>query len=467
MLGMLSRLGLSFSLLGLLALPWAIAGAESDGTGPGKPMPGAMVPRVIFSTDIATGSIDTHGGMSLRPVVFDADHEFTNDSAVTPQDIDDGLTLAMALNLEAAGRLLVLGVVPTYGNASLPAEMRVARRLIRGLKRRQKLAIVPGATGPVSQVLHPTPTLFNGETVAIEGSQGSFAASCRNAGVEFLRERIGASATPVTLLAIGPLTDVACLLTTAPRRVLTNIKEIVLLASRLEGESLTVNGLVVNDFNFRLDPVAGTLLLGAPRAQDVPLRLMAFSLTGQTSQDGAQLIPFNAATYPGPQPPTQEGLASFRWLLRAAQPRNAFWSGIFGSEEGPFDQYTLAAAVAPELFDCQEGRAYVQQCPFPAWSPDYNPAEDPYNADNNACVDHGLGASDVEAPFVSSLATVPAELVVSLDSSENGALVRGTTGIDGNIPNLEQSARRVTVCHDFASDQAFQDFKDLLLEFTW
>ena len=139
----------------------------------------------------------------------------------------------------------------------------------------------------------------------------------------FLRERIGASAEQVTLLAIGPLTDVACLFTTAPRKVLANIKEVILIASRLEGESLTVNGLVVNDFNFRMDPVAGALLLGAPRAVGVPIRLMAFSLTGQTSQQGDRHFPFNAATYPGPQPPTEEGLAFFRWLLRAAAPRNA------------------------------------------------------------------------------------------------------------------------------------------------
>ena len=75
--------------------------------------------------------------------------------------------------------------------------------------------------------------------------------------------------------------------------------------------------------------------------------------------------------------------------------------------------------------------------------------------------------SDLEAPFVSALASVPAELVATLDSAEAGPLVRGTTGIDGNIPALDRPARQVTVCHDFAGDQAFQDFKDLLLNFTW
>ena len=435
--------------------------AAGQGHGQGPPQP-----WVIFSTDVSTGLIDTHGGMSLSPVVYSETHAYTTDSAVTPQDIDDGLALAMALNLEARGRLKLLGVVPTFGNASLPAETIVTQRIVRDLKGRPNLPIVPGASGPVSQILHPTPTLFDGQEVTVEGSEGSFAAACGNSGVAFLAERIGRSPQPVTLLAIGPMTDVACLLNTAPRRVLRNIKEIIAIASRLEGESLQVNGKTVNDFNFRMDPIAGALLLGAERASEVPIRLMAFSLTGQTSQDGPRLIPFDAATYPGPQPPTPPAEASFQWLLDAAGPRNTYWSGIFGSEEGPFDQYAVAAAVEPDLFDCQEGRAYVQQCPYPAWSPDFavdangDPIDEPYNAPFNPCVDHG-------GPASSSLAAVPAELVVTLDTTESGPLVRGTTGIDGNIPALDRPARPVTVCSDFAGDRGFEAFKELLLDVTW
>ena len=91
---------------------------------------------------------------------------------MTPQDIDDGLALAMALNLDAAGKVEVIAVVPTYGNATLPAEMMVARQITRKLKHRHDIAIVPGATSPASQTLHPTPTWFDGETVTVEGRAG-------------------------------------------------------------------------------------------------------------------------------------------------------------------------------------------------------------------------------------------------------------------------------------------------------
>lgn len=450
----------------VLGMAWACAGTlAADEIAAYRGQHGDGTPRLLISTDVAIGLIDTHGGQSLSPGSFDAGGTYSTDADVAPQDIDDGLALAMALNLDAAGLVDVIAVVPTYGNATLPAEMLVARQVTRVLKRRYDIPIVPGATSPASQTLHPTPTWFDGATMAVEGRAGSFVAACRNQAVAAMRDHLRSSRGPVTLLAIGPLTDVACLLMTTPRRITRKIKEIIAIASRLEGESVQVNGKVVNDFNFRMDPIGGTLLVRASGVQHVPLRLMAFSLTGQTSQEG-EIIGFDAATYPGRQPPTLASEVSFRWLLAAAVPRNDYWSGIFGTLEGPFDQYALTAAIQPDLFDCAAGLAYVQQCPYPAWSPDYptdaegNPTEEPYNAPDNPCTDHGTANG-------SSLSQIPAELVVTLDLSDAGPLVRGTTGIDGNIPALDAQAQPVLVCKDFATDLTRQQFEDFLKQWTW
>jgi hypothetical protein len=284
---------------------------------------------------------------------------------------------------------------------------------------------------------------------------------------------IGLSPQPVTLLALGPLTDVACLLSIASDPVLDNIREIIIVASQQEGESLQINGLVVNDFNFRMDPIAGALLLDLSRTTKVPLRFMSFSLTGQTSQT-ADVIPFDVDNYPGPEEPDAASEESFAWLLAAAAPRNEFWSGIFGTPEGPFDQYALSAAIRPDLFDCQPALAYVQQCPFPAWSADYavdedgDPTEEPYNSEGstpgdkegNPCVDHG-------SEHGGSLSEVPAQLIVTLDLDDQGTLVRGLTGVDGNIPAIEGPAQPVTACVDFASATARKEFEALLKQYTW
>ncbi len=139
--------------------------------------------------------------------------------------------------------------------------MLVARQITRVLKRRYDIPIVPGATGPASQTLHPTPTWFDGTTVAVEGRMGSFAASCRNQAASAMRDHSAVEPRSASRRAppIGP-TD-RCRLSAdddARGASTRKIKEIIALASRLEGESVQVNGKVVNDFNFRMDPIGRT-----------------------------------------------------------------------------------------------------------------------------------------------------------------------------------------------------------------
>ena len=412
--------------------------------------------KVLISTDIATGLTDTHGGQGSVPVTLNSKGE---DVDFTPQDLDDGLTVAMALNLHSQNLINVDAVIPTFGNATLPAEMLTAYQIVRNLKGYYDLPIAPGANAQVSQTLQPTPQYYTGENVPIAGPDGSFCAACLNSGVELMYNRLSASTEAMTILAIGPLTDVACLLTNYPQ-IKPKISEIIVLASQVEGKGLFINGKTVNDFNFRMDPVGGALFLYA--ADGVPIKLMSFALSGQTSQSGDRHMHFDNTTLKGPNPPTTASQKSLNWIIESSKPRNAFWKSIFGAEEGPFDQYTLMAAVQPELFDCQEGLAYVQMCPYPAWSKDFKnlPSDTiPYNAANNPCIDH--------APGQGSLAQVPAQLIVSLDTTDVGSLIRGTTGIDGNIPQLNASARKVTVCTNFLNDEAFETFKQFIYEHTW
>jgi hypothetical protein len=54
-----------------------------------------------------------------------------------------------------------------------------------------------------------------------------------------------------------------------------------------------------------------------------------------------------------------------------------------------------------------------------------------------------------------------------LIATDQGPLVRGTTGIDGNIPDLDSQAVPVTACIDFASSIAREDFKAILKAYTW
>lgn len=447
-------------LLGLIAATLALPASFAQTAAPGP-----RVPNLILSTDVAIGLIDTNGGKSLAPAVFDQNATPLRDKISAPADIDDGLTLAMALNLDAAGQVNLLAVVPTFGNATLPAEMMVAEHIIRTLKNRDDIPLAPGALGPAAQILNPAPTWFDGTTIGIGGPDGSFARACMNPGVQLMQNTLAVHPR-TTILAIGPLTDIACLLLHAPGSSLQNIEEIVVLASRLENEPLLLNGKRVNDFNFRLDPVGGALMLAENARHNVPMRFITFALSGQTSQKDT-LIGFDANTFPGPAEKTPVAQNSFKWLLAASKAHNALWKGVFGTIEGPFDQYTLAAALRSNLFECGQALAYVQMCPFPAWSPDYpadangKPTQTPYNAPDNPCVDHGPDASGV-------FSLIPAQLVVTQDLSMPGSLVRGQTGIDGNLPQLEGlGAQNVMACTAFADDGAPARFSEFLKKWTW
>ncbi|MDF1760657.1 MAG: nucleoside hydrolase [Coxiellaceae bacterium] len=415
---------------------------------------------VIFSTDIATGLIDIHGGVGAMPVDVNLNASHDHDAAFTAQDVDDGLTVAMALNLEAQGKVKVLGIIPTYGNASLPAEMLVAHKIVRELKKKDT-PIVPGAVSQYSQTLQPTPQ-WSADKTNISVKQ-AFAHACKNAGVEKMKSLLQHSAKPVTILAIGPLTDVACLLVSYPK-VKPHIKRIIMLASQLKGEPLIINGKTVNDFNFRMDPTAGAILLRY--ADGVPITLMSFALTGQTSNIKNQaskqnrLMSFSSKNLKGPVNPTQQQSKSLQWFINAATIRNTFWYGVFGSDEGPFDQYTLMRALYPELFTCETAKAYVQMCPYPAWSTKYTGVAKPYNSPNNPCTDHG-------SLHGASLASIPAQLIVTT-MKDNGPLVRGVPGVDGNIPAFEKAkAVTVQVCTNFKNDQAFKRFKQIIYQNTW
>ena len=58
-------------------------------------------------------------------------------------------------------------------------------------------------------------------------------------------------------------------------------------------------------------------------------------------------------------------------------------------------------------------------------------------------------------------------MIVTLDLDDDGPLVRGLSGVDGNIPNLDSPARPVTACLDFASASAREKFEAVLKKYTW
>ena len=163
---------------------------------------------------------------------------------------DDALAIAMVLasleEIELAGVTAVAGNVPlalTYGNA----------RFICDLCGFPDVPVYAGADRPL--VRQPvTGTRAHGES-GLEGMEVEMPPPAAAAGeaVDFMGDTLGASEEDeISLVAIGPLTNVAMLVSTRPE-LLARIRQIVLMggASRAGG-----NVTPVAEFNVFADPHA-------------------------------------------------------------------------------------------------------------------------------------------------------------------------------------------------------------------
>jgi pyrimidine-specific ribonucleoside hydrolase len=275
--------------------------------------------NVIISTDLATG---LNGGW--RPGY---------------SDIDDGLAVAMAY---FSGQLKVHGVVVTFGNNYMQPELQVAKTLVNTYMG-ASVPVIAGASIPFNNPAAQTPT--SSTPLLCSG----------NEGVEFMHSLLKAppSSAPgppkMTILALGPLTDVACLLVEHPQDG-SQIQQVVAIMGRAPNEAFTINGVSgLSDFNMRRDSAAVAWLL---QNTTVPVTFMGFSVT---SSDLISLQEVEAK-FAG-----SSDLAKF--FLASATNWIAQWNGIF-KEQGfhPWDQNAVYYAMNPKAYVCSPASFQVTSC---------------------------------------------------------------------------------------------------------
>jgi len=237
-------------------------------------------------------------------------------------DVDDCWALALALR---SPELAVVGVSTVFGNR-LEGEGSDA-------KRRADLAhailALAGRDVPV----------FPGSEV--DGKQDWRATPASEAMARALtRSRL-------TLLALGPATNVATLLARNPA-VARNIERIVLVGGKPPG-SLFHPGrhwwFHFGDFNVAQGVEAMRKVLGA----GVPITLVPFELAIQvavTENDLQRL---------------RSGGRLAKWLVDSSAGWMSFWQGSLIDKRGfsPFDALAVGSTALPGLFDCSDRRARI------------------------------------------------------------------------------------------------------------
>jgi purine nucleosidase len=195
--------------------------------------------------------------MGARPVIIDCDPGH-----------DDALALLLAAG---DSRLRLLGVTTVAGNQTLDKTTTNALRIL-GLAGVTDVPVAAGCDRPLTGEL----------TVAedIHGSSGMdgpdldvpVGAAAGVHAVELMRRLIAGAAEPVTVIATGPLTNVASLLRDHPE-VRAGIDRIVFVGGSTERGNTTPYG----EFNIVTDPEAADIVLRS----GLPVTMIGLNVTHQ------------------------------------------------------------------------------------------------------------------------------------------------------------------------------------------
>ncbi len=171
----------------------------------------------------------------------------------TDPGIDDVVTLALAA---CTPEVEIVAVTTTYGNAPLDLCTRNAREILR-LAGRPEIPVRPGSATPLVRALVTAP-----ETHGPEGVGYAPVPDKRNGDGDVnqhvLLDVLSMVPEPVTLLTLGPLTNLAHALTADPELVRSRVKRHIGMFGNLRERGNTNRWA---DFNAWSDPEATDLVL--------------------------------------------------------------------------------------------------------------------------------------------------------------------------------------------------------------
>jgi purine nucleosidase/pyrimidine-specific ribonucleoside hydrolase len=192
-------------------------------------------------------------------------------------DCDPGHDDALALLLAAGdSRLRLLGVTTVAGNQTLDKTTRNALRIL-ALAGVADVPVAAGCDRPlvgeltVAEYIHGTSGL-DGPDLDVPVAEVAGGPRIHVHGVELMRRLILGSAEPVTLIATGPLTNVALLLRGHPE-VGPRVRRIVFMGGSTERGNTTPYG----EFNIVTDPEAADIVLRS----GLPTTMIGLNVTHQ------------------------------------------------------------------------------------------------------------------------------------------------------------------------------------------
>lgn len=231
-------------------------------------------------------------------------------------EVDDGFALIQAFH---SPELQIRGISVVFGNAPLATAFPIGQEIVRRF-------------GPAGMRVH-------------EGAAGA-----QDLGKETEASRAIAAALrteKLTILAIGPATNVATVLRNHPE-LASRMERIIAVAGRRPGQHFLTGPQPFRDLNFELDPGAFQVILDS----GVPLVLAPWEISSKvwiTREDLDRMERANPA---------------LDWLVQPASDWLEMWKRDFHTPGfNPFDTLAVGYAVTPDLLHCETLPAQIETGP--------------------------------------------------------------------------------------------------------
>lgn len=232
------------------------------------------------------------------------------------RDVDDALAMIQAFH---APSLTVRGVSAVYGNAPLRDGLPIAREVVERF-------------GPAGMIVHA-------------GAAGPDELGESNDAVEAMA--LALIDAPMTILALGPLTNIGSLLRLHPA-LSGRIEAIVMVAARRPGQRFTypgAGGQAFQDFNFENDPEAMQTILDT----EIDLVFAPWEVSSHV-----WITPEDLETL-------REGGGSGAWIAEKSQSWIAMWRDDLGQRGfNPFDTLGVGWVTHPRLIDSMRVEAWIE-----------------------------------------------------------------------------------------------------------
>ena len=319
-----------------------------------------LVPSVFF---LNSCSNDSNGQDNKKKIIISSDVAagLVNGTSSSPSDTDDSYAIELMTTYIDAD---VLAVVSVKGNNIGPATYFAAKETFVETPGFWNGPVFEGALLPLAV---PEDVIWTGNI----GGDESLPQLCINDGVIEMASILEESNMKVTILALGPLTDIACLVLNYPD-VLDQIEEIVFLGGRAPDQVLAYDfapDVVFTDFNIAQDLRATQVVL---EQSDIPFTFINFSISSSTLYTDDQIDSLG-----DPECSTRSQL-----LSRASQDRLAELADLLDMDVmDTFDANAAYYVAKPEMFICEDAGFDFIECT------EGTPGV--YNGADNACAGHG------------------------------------------------------------------------------